>query len=34
MVNSPKMAEGYIDTPELKKKMQSVLSDVLKKNRK
>ena len=30
MVNSPKMAEGYIDTPEEKKKMQSVLSDVLK----
>ena len=31
MVNSPKMAEGYIDTPEKKKAMQSVLSDVLKK---
>lgn len=30
MVNSPKMAEGYIDTPEEKKAMQSVLSDVLK----
>ena len=30
MVNSPKMAEGYIDTPEKKKAMQSVLSDVLK----
>lgn len=29
MVNSPKMAQGYIDTPELKKAMQSVLSDVL-----
>ena len=33
MVNSPKMAAGYIDTPEKKKAMQSVLSDVLKKNR-
>ena len=30
MVNSPKMAEGYIDTPEEKKAMQSVLSDVFK----
>lgn len=34
MVNSPKMAAGYIDTPEKKKAMQSVLSDVLKKNKK
>jgi site-specific recombinase XerD len=34
LVNSPKMAEGYIDTPEEKKAMQSVLSDVLKKNQK
>lgn len=34
MVNSPKMAEGYIDTPEKKKAMQSVLSDVLKKEQK
>ena len=33
MVNSPKMAAGYIDTPEKKKAMQSVLSSVLKKNR-
>ena len=31
MVNSPKMASGYIDTPEKKKAMQSVLSNVLKK---
>ena len=34
MVNSPKMAEGYIHTPEIKKEMQSVLSDVLKENQK
>ena len=34
MVNSPKMAAGYIDTPEKKKAMQSVLSDVLKKSKK
>ena len=34
MVNSPKMAAGYIDTPEKKKAMQSVLSDVLKKTSK
>ena len=33
MVNSPKMAAGYIDTPEKKKAMQSVLSDVLKKSK-
>ena len=31
MVNSPKMAQGYIDTPEEKKAMQEVLSEVLKK---
>ena len=31
LVNSPKMAEGYIDTPEKKKAIQNVLSDVLKK---
>ena len=34
MVNSPKMASGYIDTPEKKKAMQSVLSNVLKKEHK
>jgi len=34
MVNSPKMASGYIDTPEKKKAMQSVLSNVLKKDKK
>ena len=34
LVNSPKIAEGYIDTPEKKKKMLSVLSDVFKKSEK
>ena len=34
MVNSPRMAEGYIETSEEKKAMQSVLSDVLKKEQK
>jgi len=32
LVNSPKIAEGYIDTPEKKKKMLSVLSNVYRKN--
>ena len=34
LVNSPKIAEGYIDTPEKKKKMLSVLSEVFKKSEK
>ena len=34
LVNSPKIAEGYIDTPEKKKKMLSVLFKFFKKNEK